>query len=106
MAFCSKIDIMEKYRAFLSLYFTSKFFKEKIRKIIVGTSIKNIKNEHLTNNILPIPKDYILSKFEKMISPIFDKQAKILKENQYLSSFRDFLLPMLMNGQVGFIENE
>ena len=30
------------------------------------------------------------------------KQLQIIAENQELTSLRDFLLPMLMNGQVGF----
>ena len=32
------------------------------------------------------------------------KKSKILKENQELISLRDFLLPLLMNGQIGFKE--
>ena len=34
------------------------------------------------------------------ISPLLKKKADIYDENQQLSSLRDFLLPMLMNGQV------
>lgn len=30
------------------------------------------------------------------------KSKEIIVENQQLASFRDWLLPMLMNGQVGF----
>ena len=33
-------------------------------------------------------------------NPIFEKKCSVLKENQELASLRDFLLPMLMNGQI------
>lgn len=103
-AFCSKIVIKPKYRGFISLFFLSDYFKKKIRTIVVGTSIKNINNSHLTNNIMAFPNDDILKRFEAFIEPIFNKQGEIIKENQELSSLRDFLLPLLMNGQVGFKE--
>lgn len=33
------------------------------------------------------------------------KESLIIKENQELAKLRDFLLPLLMNGQVGFKDN-
>ena len=38
--------------------------------------------------------------FNKLIKPLFNKINLIQKENQELASLRDWLLPMLMNGQV------
>lgn len=105
-AFCSKINIKPKYRGFISMFFLSDYFKKKIRTIVVGTSIKNINNSHLTGNTLAFPNEDILGKFEKIIAPIFDKEGEIIKENQELASLRDFLLPMLMNGQIGFKDGE
>ena len=104
-AFCSKIEIKPEFRCFISCFFLSDYFKRLIRTIVIGTSIKNISNEHLTNNLIAIPANtdnYIINDFERIISPFFDKQAEIIKENQQLASLRDWLLPMLMNGQVGF----
>lgn len=99
-AFCSKIEINPKYRCFISQFFLSEFFKKKIRTIVVGTSIKNISNEHLTNNLIAYPTEKILKIFEDKLNPIYDKLGFIIQENQELASLRDFLLPMLMNGQV------
>ena len=103
-AFCSKININPLYRCFVSLFFSSEYFKKKIRTIVVGTSIKNINNSHLINNLIAFPPMDILLKFETMVAPFFDKQGAIIQENQELASLRDFLLPLLMNGQVGFKE--
>ena len=43
----------------------------------------------------------VLEKFEKITSPIIMKIENIKKQNQKLTQLRDWLLPMLMNGQVG-----
>lgn len=50
-------------------------------------------------NILLPPKD-ILLKFNKLAEPIVTKKLLILEENQKLTELRDWLLPMLMNGQI------
>ncbi len=42
----------------------------------------------------------IFSKFEEIVSPIFMTIGSNRSENQNLSELRDWLLPMLMNGQV------
>ena len=99
-AFCSKIMVNPEYRCFVSLFFLSEYFKKHIRSIIVGTSIKNINNNHLIDNVIAIPPEHVLQRFESIINPLFDKQGSIIQENQQLKSLRDFLLPMLMNGQV------
>lgn len=50
-------------------------------------------------NYYNIP-DEILTKVENILNGINDKIAINLKQNQELSNLRDWLLPMLMNGQV------
>ena len=48
----------------------------------------------------PIPNDKLVEKYKKIVLPINEKIACNEKENQKLSEIRDWLLPMLMNGQV------
>jgi type I restriction enzyme S subunit len=50
----------------------------------------------------------ILKKINNLLDNIYTKTSMNLKENQELSSLRDWLLPMLMNGQVsvGDVEEE
>ena len=38
--------------------------------------------------------------FERIVSDFYDNVSNNEKQNQQLSSLRDWLLPMLMNGQV------
>lgn len=44
----------------------------------------------------------IVEKYQKIIIPLQEKIIKNQRENEELTSLRDFLLPMLMNGQIGF----
>ena len=47
-----------------------------------------------------LPKENILVDFQSLIKPIFDKISHSRLQNQKLTELRDWLLPMLMNGQV------
>ena len=48
-----------------------------------------------------IPED-IKDKINLELSTTERKQLQIIAENRERASLRDFLLPMLMNGQIGF----
>jgi type I restriction enzyme S subunit len=54
----------------------------------------------IDNLIIPFKEDVYL-KFQEILIPIFNKMVKNKSENQKLTELRDWLLPMLMNGQVG-----
>lgn len=101
-AFCAKINIKPSHCGFISTYFRSSHFRTYIENVTLGTSINNISNDQLTNIKLAFPEERVLEKFEKIIKPIFEKQGKIIFENQELTKLRDELLPLLMNGQVSF----
>ena len=103
-AFCSKIKIQRDLFSFLSIFLTSKIFKNMLNNLTLGTSINNINNEYINNIKIVVPNPRILKQFDDKIKKIFEKQGKIIFENQELTSLRDFLLPLLMNGQVGFKE--
>jgi type I restriction enzyme S subunit len=49
---------------------------------------------------IAVPSTSILNKFNKIVSPIFSTIIKNRQENACLAQLRDFLLPLLMNGQV------
>lgn len=50
---------------------------------------------------IEIPNFDLTEKYGKEISSLNDRITNNIKQNQHLSSLRDWLLPMLMNGQVG-----
>ena len=65
------------------------------------SGIKNLLFESFVTNYKTVfPKKDIVEKFYQKIKPIHAKKQKNLRENQKLADLRDWLLPMLMNGQV------
>lgn len=65
------------------------------------TTMGHITQDHLKQAFICIPSDALLSGLDQILSPIFQKIIILKKQNQQLAQLRDFLLPMLMNGQVG-----
>jgi type I restriction enzyme, S subunit len=67
------------------------------------TTMGHITHEHLEQSKIILPPEKLnnlLVKCEEIISPLIDKKISCEIENQQLSKLKDFLLPMLMNGQV------
>ncbi|WP_367388992.1 restriction endonuclease subunit S [Lewinella sp. LCG006] len=68
-----------------------------------GTIMKNVSQGTLKDIKVVLPqKDQmrIVRNFNQVLNPIFKKINQIQQENQHLTSLRDWLLPMLINGQV------
>lgn len=64
-----------------------------------GSILKNVSQETLKNLIVPIPPQSLLNQFNDPILPIYNLINSNTKENVQLITLRDWLLPMLMNGQ-------
>ena len=64
------------------------------------TTMGHITQEHLKQSRICIPPNELIKILDKHLSPILDKHLKLEEENQQLAQLRDWLLPMLMNGQV------
>jgi len=71
-----------------------------------GTIMPNVNQDSLKRMNVIMPIDFIINKFNDIINPIFKQINNIINENQQLSELRDWLLPMLMNGQVTVKEAE
>lgn len=70
------------------------------------TTMGHITSDHLNQSRIVLPCTQVIDSFEKKVTPLFTSIIKNKQESIELSKLRDFLLPMLLNGQVGFIENE
>jgi type I restriction enzyme S subunit len=64
------------------------------------TTMGHITQEHLKQSRIVIPPKQFTIDLEKIIAPLFSKKVINEIENQRLTELRDWLLPMLMNGQV------
>lgn len=87
------------------VFFYLKSIEENIKNGSGGTIMKNVNQATLNNLKTIMPTDNILMKFNSLINPIFKKISNIEKQNQELAQLRDWLLPMLMNGQVKVVDD-
>jgi len=70
------------------------------------TTMGHITQDHLQQSRIAIPPKVLTKDLETIIAPIFSKKMNNEIENQKLTELRDWLLPMLMNGQVKVREAE
>ena len=68
--------------------------------IVTGSIQKKITQDNLNKVNLLEPDPEILRKFANFANPIRQHLLSIYQQNQELTTLRDWLLPMLMNGQV------
>ncbi len=69
-------------------------------QIMTGSIQKKINQENLMNVKVIYPANETLDRFSKFATPIRKQLMTIYEENNKLTELRDWLLPMLMNGQV------
>lgn len=99
-AFCSKITPKVGTSSFVNLFLQSDWFKEYIGNQCLGTNINNLTNAHINNCLICLPAKEVLIEFEKNLTTVNKKIALNTVENKHCQELRDWLLPMLMNGQV------
>ena len=63
------------------------------------TTMGHITTEHFEQSRIVLPPDDIVQAFSKIVAPIHERIGQCQKENRELIRLRNWLLPMLMNGQ-------
>lgn len=94
----------EEMKYYLYNLFNSDFFHKYIAGYTNGTNILGLLFDGVEKYKVIIPCERVLNYYSNIAKDIEKQKSKIIKENQELTSLRDFLLPLLMNGQVGFKE--
>lgn len=84
----------------LSAYIVNFVHIAEARKTTMG----HITTDHLQQSRIAIPPKKIVDMYDEKIQGVFDKIICNSKQNRELILLRDFLLPLLINGQVGFKE--
>jgi len=79
---------------------SEKFRKHAISKMTGTSGRKRVNYNALEQYVMALPSKKFLKIFEEKIAPFFEKMTSNTKENEELVKLRDWLLPMLMNGQV------
>ena len=76
--------------------------KNVYKKVNTGSTVPHANKKFIENMRVPVTDN--MSSFSRVFDEIYKKIELAKRENQELISLRDFLLPLLMNGQVSFKE--
>lgn len=101
--FCKAVTLKNKYYFFNFVLQWNSIYDAGVLFGYEGktSGIKNLLFESfVSTHYTAIPPIELAEKFYDFMKPIQIQKEKNLKENQELASLRDWLLPMLMNGQV------
>lgn len=92
----------EPLKYFLHRLFNTDYFHRYIAGYASGTNILGLIFSGVENYVTEIPAGDLLNVFARLMGSIEKQKSVVIQENQQLAQLRDWLLPMLMNGQVGF----
>lgn len=84
------------------IYFELKSYLKVFKSIaeLRKTTMGHITQDHLKQAKIVVPPIELISKLDAKLQPIMSQQQILENQNQELTQLRDWLLPMLMNGQV------
>lgn len=86
------------YNEFMLFFFEN--FRSKILNMGSGSIFKNLKTEYIKDLRITLPPKDLLNSTQDVFKNIASQILNNVQQNQQLASLRDWLLPMLMNGQV------
>lgn len=81
-------------------FFTVQRLMPFIKSQGAGTTFAEVSKEDFASVRLAKPPKGMADRFEKIVLPLCENSKRLQQEAAELSSLRDWLLPMLMNGQV------
>ncbi len=93
------LKIVSEYPLLTYLILNDKYIYNQIKNNANGSSQKNLSPNALNEILYAYPNKYIISDFIQKYGMIYDKIISLQQNIKELTSLRDFLLPLLMNGQ-------
>lgn len=107
--FCKALTLKDETYLFNFVYQWNRLYNNGVLFGWEGktSGIKNLLFESfVTNHKEVYPPSILVQKFYDFAKPIHGQIQKSLMQNQHLTALRDWLLPMLMNGQITVKEAE
>ncbi|PZL95931.1 hypothetical protein DOL92_17320, partial [Acinetobacter nosocomialis] len=88
------------------IYYTILSCMKRIIQYSSGSTFKEVSGSVLKSIPVILPPYEVVDLFTSKIKPFFDKQKQLENEINELENFRDWLLPMLINGQISIKDAE
>lgn len=96
--FCG-LQCSEQNFEYLASFVEHSYF-ETLKNILAhGATQESVNYDDLLGLLMIVPKEEVLEHFHRRTAPMYAQISKNICENQQLTIIRDWLLPMLMNGQ-------
>ena len=96
--FCG-LQCLEQSFEYMAAFIEHSYF-ESVKDVLAhGATQESVNNDDLLGLVMVVPKREILDLFHRRTEPMYAQISKNICENQQLTKLRDWLLPMLMNGQ-------
>ncbi len=95
-----KLIADKKYINYGYLFLSRPEQRIRLENMAGGSSQSNLSPIDATEDFMCVPRSDILDSFSELIKPIFTLIVNNNNENKKLSELCDWLLPMLMNGQI------
>ena len=96
--FCG-LQCSEESFEYLASFISSPYFEIHKDMLAHGATQEAVNNDDLARIPLIIPPTNVLQSYCVITKPIYSRISKNICENRELTALRDWLLPMLMNGQ-------
>ena len=90
---------MENSFEYISAFISTSFFESMKDQLAHGATQEAVNNDDLQFIPLTVPDDRTLKSFHDATNDVYKMLGRNIIENKCLQSLRDWLLPMLMNGQ-------
>ena len=96
--FCG-LQCTDKSFEYIAAFIEHSYF-EDIKNILAhGATQESVNNDDLLGLAMLVPTSEVLEMFHAKAKPLYAQISQNICENQKLTEIRDWLLPMLMNGQ-------
>lgn len=77
-AFCKVIRPVREYQKYIGHFFQSPYYRRKISELSAGANINNIRNEHIENLEIPLPK----IEEQRQIATVLDKVDDLIAKRR------------------------
>ena len=85
-------------------YIKNTLLVNNLDKVISGSAQPQITRTNFAPLKVILPSEALLKLYSDIVNSMFNKRINQIQQNAKLTQLRDFLLPMLMNGQVSVAE--
>lgn len=93
------LQVQENAFEYVASFIGSDYFENRKDILAHGATQEAVNNDDLESLYFIIPDDSTLQSFHNATKGVYAKMSRNIVENRKLSKLRDWLLPMLMNGQ-------